>query len=105
MDALELTPETVGWHDVIARHLQAGEHAYVRFERPSVTPAQMAESLGISRQALMRWIDRGQVHCERRGNRYRIPISEVERFRAWYVTELGHASAADAMADLFSDDA
>jgi len=104
MSVLEVTPTTVGWQDAVARHLKAGEHAYIRFELPTVTPAEMAESIGISRQALMRWIDQGKIRFERHGNRYRIPTTEVERFRSWYIQELGQASAADAMADLFGDE-
>jgi len=52
----------------------------------------------------MRWVDCGRVSYTYSDGEYRIPVAETERLRAWYIAELGRASAPDAMADLFSDD-
>ena len=100
---IEVTSTTVGWADLISRHLASGEHAYIRFDTPSMTPQQMADSIGISRQAIMRWINEGKIVSSRRGNRHRIAVDEVERFRRWYVQDIADASADDALADLFGD--
>ena len=89
MSALEIAPGAPGdWEAEIRRHLAAGEHARVTFERPSMTPAEMAESIGVSRATIQRRILAGEIRSERRGNRHRIPLHEVERFRRAYVREM-----------------
>jgi excisionase family DNA binding protein len=104
MSSLEITPHTdEDWAATIRRHLEAGEIAEVRFRRPFLTPAQMAESLGVSRPAVMRRIALGQIRTERHGNRHRIPLEEVERFRHEYVREIASASAVDVEAELFGE--
>ncbi len=96
MSSLEITPDSPEtWEDVIRRHLAAGDHAKVTFERPSMTPAQMAESIGVSRATIMRRILAGDIRTDRRGNRHRIPLTEVERFRHTYVKEMAADLAVD----------
>ncbi len=96
MSNLEITPESPEpWEKIIRQHLAAGEHAKVTFERPSMTPAQMAESLGVSRATIMRRIIAGEIRTDRKGNRHRIPLSEVERFRHTYVREMAADLAVD----------
>lgn len=96
MSSLEITPGSPPtWEDVIRRHLAAGDHAKVTFERPSMTPAQMAESIGVSRATIMRRILAGEIHTDRKGNRHRIPLTEVERFRHAYVKEMAADLAVD----------
>lgn len=96
MTSLEITPESGDeWERVIRRRLAAGEHARVTFERPSMTPAQMAASIGVSRATIQRRILNGEIRSERRGNRHRIPLAEVERFRHAYVREMAADLAAD----------
>lgn len=96
MSTLEITPGSGdSWESIIREHLAAGEHARVTFEQPSVTPEQMAESIGVSRATIMRRILAGEIHSTRRGNRHRIPVSEVERFRHSYVREMAVDLAAD----------
>jgi excisionase family DNA binding protein len=102
--AIEITPDTRNdWAATIRRHLDAGEVAEVRFRRPFLTPAGLADSLGISRPAIMRRIALGQLRTERYGNRHRIPMDEVERFRRQYVREIVTASASDVEAELFGE--
>jgi predicted transcriptional regulator len=102
---LELTPDTKAdeWIAEIKERLSRGEHAYVRFEQPYVTPAQMADSIGISRQAIMRWIGEGRIVTSRHGNRHHILPREVERFRRWYIQDIADLSRDNAMADLFGE--
>lgn len=95
MTVLEISPTSTGWSDAIAEHLALGEHAYVRFEVPTVTPAEMAEEMGLSRPAIMRWIKEGKIATTRYGNRHRIAVSEVERFRAWYIHDSAAVMAQD----------
>ena len=90
MSNLEITPESPEpWEKIIRQHLAAGEHAKVAFERPSMTPAQMAESIGVSRATIMRRIIAGEIRTDR------IPLNEVERFRHTYVREMAADLAVD----------
>jgi excisionase family DNA binding protein len=104
MSAIEITPQSADdWVATIRHHLEAGEIAEVRFRRPFLTPAQLADSLGISRPAVMRRIALGELRTERHGNRHRIPMDEVDRFRRTYVREIAASSAADVGAELFGE--
>lgn len=96
MSSLEITPDSGdAWGEVIRQHLARGEHARVTFELPSLTPAQVAESVGVSRATIMRKILAGEIRTERRGNRHRVPLPEVERFRHSYVREMAADLAVD----------
>ncbi|WP_187289402.1 helix-turn-helix domain-containing protein [Xylanimonas cellulosilytica] len=102
MTIIDITPDT-DWQALVAEHLAAGDRVSLRFETPSMTPQEMADSLGVSRPSIMRWIGEGKITSQRHGNRHRIPNSEVERFRSWYIQDVVDASADDALAELFGD--
>lgn len=72
----------------------AGEVVSLTAEVPTMSPAEMADSIGISRATIMRRIEGGEIGCTRVGSRYRIPLREVERFRGAFVREMA-ASLAD----------
>jgi excisionase family DNA binding protein len=96
VSVLEITPDSSDhWVDVIRGRLAEGESARVSFHRPSMTPEQMAESVGVSRATIMRRVAAGEIQTERRGNRHRIPLPEVERFRHAYVREMASDLARD----------
>jgi excisionase family DNA binding protein len=96
MTTLEITPGSAEtWVGVIRGRLAIGERAKVTFERPSVSPAQMAEQIGVSRATIQRRIAAGEIRAEQRGNRHRIPLDEVERFRHAYVREMADVFVAD----------
>ena len=96
MSSLEITPASDdAWDEVIREHLARGEHARVTFEVPSMTPAQVAEAIGVSRATIMRRILAGEIRTERRGNRHRVPLAEVERFRHAYVRQMAADLAVD----------
>ncbi|MDR0626554.1 MAG: excisionase family DNA-binding protein [Bifidobacteriaceae bacterium] len=96
MAVLNITPaSSEDWVGAIRSRLAQGDHARVVFERPSMTPAQMAESMGVSRATIERRILNGEISSERRGNRHRIPLGEVERFRHAYVREMARDLAVD----------
>ena len=96
MKTLQITPETVGWEQEISAHLAAGDRVEVRIETPLLSPAQFGERMGLSRTAVTNWIERGQIRAEKHGSYWKIPESEVERFRAWYIMK----SAAEMVDDL-----
>jgi len=100
---LTVTPNTAGWAQTIEEHLRAGQHAVVRFETPWMSPQQMADSIGISRPAIMRWIAQGKIATTRYGVNHRISLDDVERFRSWYIHDTVQSNADDMLADLFGD--
>jgi excisionase family DNA binding protein len=55
----------------------------------------MAQSIGVSRATIERRILNGEIASERRGDRHRIPLGEVERLRHAYAREMAHHLAAD----------
>ncbi len=82
MQIIEITRETKDWHERIAAHVAAGDVVTVRIETPWLSPAQAAESLNVSRSAVQKWIAQGRLASVRHGTYHRIPVREVERFRA-----------------------
>jgi len=100
---LTVTPRTTGWAEAIKERLDAGQHAVVRFETPWMSPQQMANSIGISRPAIMRWIGQGRIATTRYGVNHRISLDEVERFRTWYIRDTIRSNADDMLADLLGD--
>lgn len=64
-------------------------------EDTSLTPAQMADSIGISRAGIQRRIAAGDIAYRKIGNRYRISLEEVERFRSTFVRETAATLAND----------
>ncbi|SHX65442.1 helix-turn-helix domain-containing protein [Mycobacteroides abscessus] len=60
-----------------------------------LTPVQMADEIGISRAGIQRRIAAGEIAYRKVGNRYRIPRTEVERFRAAYIREMATALSDD----------
>jgi excisionase family DNA binding protein len=70
-------------------------HARVVVDSPTVTPAQMAESVGVSRATIERRTLNGDIASDRRGGRHRIRLVEVERFRHAHVREMARDLAAD----------
>jgi excisionase family DNA binding protein len=105
MTTLEVTPALSDASIVkfIRDHLAAGQNVQVMASEPYLTPAEVAERLGLSRAFVMNKLKEGTLASVRRGTRHRITLSEVERFRAWYTRDLVEFSAADALDDLFGD--
>ncbi|MDR1077309.1 MAG: helix-turn-helix domain-containing protein [Propionibacteriaceae bacterium] len=103
--SFRITPDTSGWEEVIEERLKAGQHAVVRFETPWLSPQQLADRIGISRPAIMRWIKSGRIATTRYGVNHRITLVEAERFRAWYIRDTIESNADDMLADLLGDQA
>ena len=100
---LTVTPTTSRWAETIQERLDAGQYAVVRFETPWMSPQQMADSIGISRPAIMRWIGQGKISTTRYGVNHRISLQEVERFRSWYIHDTIRSNADDMLLDLLGD--
>lgn len=81
--------------DFINQAGTAGEVVSLSAEEPTLTPAQMAAEIGVSRASIQRRIAAGQIACRRVGSRYRIPAREVERFRKVFVADLAATLADD----------
>jgi excisionase family DNA binding protein len=81
--------------DVVATAARAGEVVKIEAQMPTMTPQEMADDLDVSRATVMRRIEAGEITATRVGNRYRIAVPEVERFRSVYVRELGALFADD----------
>jgi excisionase family DNA binding protein len=74
---------------------RAGEAVSLVPDAVTFSPAQMAEQVGVSRASIQRRIAAGQIRCTKVGSRYRIPLTEVERFRHEFVREMAATLAND----------
>lgn len=81
--------------DFINRAGASGEVVSLSAEDSTMTPAEMAAEIGVSRASIQRRIGAGEIACTKVGNRYRIPVREVERFRRSFVRDLAGALADD----------
>lgn len=81
--------------DFINQAGAAGEVVSLSAQEPTLTPAQMAAEIGVSRASIQRRLASGEIACKRVGSRYRIPVREVERFRKAFVRELAATLAHD----------
>lgn len=79
----------------IATAARAGKTVTISAAEEELTPVQMADEIGISRAGVQRRIASGEIKYRKLGNRYRIPRSEVERFRTAYIREMSTALADD----------
>lgn len=100
---MTITPGATGWAEIIEERLQAGQLAIVRFETRWLSPQQLADSIGISRPAIMRWIKLGQIKTTRYGVNHRISLAEAERFRAWYIRDAIESNAEEMLADVLGN--
>lgn len=71
---------------------RAGKTVTVTADEETLTPAQMAAEIGISRASVQRRIARGEIASRKVGNRHRISRREVERFRAEFIVGAGERS-------------
>ncbi|MCL2849055.1 MAG: helix-turn-helix domain-containing protein [Micrococcales bacterium] len=70
--------------DVLAAVTEAsarGETVRLDSTVETLTPAQTAERLGLSRATVSRRIAAGEIATIKVGNRHRIPVTEYQRFR------------------------
>jgi excisionase family DNA binding protein len=117
MSTLSITPSAVqsapvqgtdalpAWaRDVLAfvsRASASGQTVELNSKVETLTPAQMADRIGISRATVARRIADGHIKVIKVGNRNRIPIAEFERFERQLMTEIVDYYADDIERDLF----
>jgi len=90
---------STGWerrtNAFIKQALQQGARVTLKVEFPTLSPQEFADQFGLSRSTVTRRILAGEIKATRKGNRYRIPESQVEEFRQKYVRELATSFADD----------
>lgn len=95
------------WAQPIMRFLQdAAEHGYsveLTAKPDTLTPAEMAALLGISRATISRRIRAGEIRSIKVGNRHRIPLAEVEAYRDAMMASIANMSQDDIEAELVRD--
>jgi excisionase family DNA binding protein len=85
----------------VARASASGQTVELNSRVETLTPAQMADRIGISRATVARRIADGQIKVIKVGNRNRIPITEYERFRDELMQAMVDHYADDIERDLF----
>ncbi len=89
--------------DVLAAVSEAsakGETVKLDATIETMTPAEAAERLGLSRATVSRRIAAGEISTMKVGNRHRIPVSEVMRFHRELMREVALHYADDIDDDL-----
>ena len=117
MTSLTINPEdvrratgnsaSVAWLDQIAAYVRRaaadGETVTLTAKPRFMTPAQVAEALGMSRPTISRRIKTGELKAVKIGNRNRIPYEEFERFWQAIMGDMVELIADDLREDLFGD--
>lgn len=87
--------------DYVERAAAEGEQVTLTSKRRMLTPAQVADAVGVSRSTISRKITSGELQAIKVGNRNRIPYEEFERF--WLATMGGvvELTRDDLKDDLF----
>ncbi|GAA4386012.1 hypothetical protein GCM10023147_08630 [Tsukamurella soli] len=94
LSAAESLPTTglPGWAQQVAQILdyaaQEGMVVELTARPDTLTPAQAASRLGMSRATVTRRVHDGRITALRVGNRIRIPVREVERYRESLMIEM-----------------
>lgn len=78
----------------------AGEVVELRTRLETLTPAEVADRLNLSRSTISRRIAAGEISTLKVGNRHRITTREFERFRDSLMHEMVEFYADDIESDL-----
>ncbi|KXP14801.1 helix-turn-helix domain-containing protein [Tsukamurella pseudospumae] len=90
-------------HPVIEFLRDAAEHGYsvqLTAKLDTMTPAQMADRLGVSRATISRRIASGDIRALKVGNRHRITTQEFARYREEMMISIAEQSQDDFEVDL-----
>lgn len=82
---------------------EQGFSVELRAAPETMTPLQAARRLSISRSTVTRKIQEGEIAAFRVGNRYRIPVPEVERYRVSMMVAMATMAQDDIGAELGLD--
>lgn len=102
VDPAMVSPST--WdeiRDYLAAARAAGEVVEITSRLETLTPAQAAARLGVSRSTIARRIESGDIHALKVGAHHRIPLREFERFRDERMAKLIRATSEEIEADLY----
>lgn len=93
------------WLAQVSRYVRearsTGETVRVERLAPSLTPAEAARRLGMSRSTISRRIKAGEISTIKVGAHHRIPVKEYERFRDRLHGEMVALTSDEIEADLY----
>lgn len=89
--------------EYVQRAAADGELVTLTAKQQMLTPAQVAEKVGVSRSTISRRIAAGDLRAVKVGNRNRIPFEEFERFWGKTMGDIVELTAANIAADLFGE--
>jgi excisionase family DNA binding protein len=73
LDAAGRSPEVLALDELLHG---AGEAVFLKLRKRWYTPAEVAERVGVSRQTVVKWIERGELDAELTpGGHHRIPAT------------------------------
>ncbi|MDQ6522980.1 helix-turn-helix domain-containing protein [Nocardioides sp. LHD-245] len=105
-EPLTIDPAHADW-DAIRQYLtdaaQAGEVVSLTAHVETLTPAEAARRLGMSRSTISRRISAGEIHTIKVGSHHRIPVREFERFHDTLMSDMVRATSDELEADLYGD--
>ena len=87
----------------VNRAAEAGESVTLTSRQRMLTPAQMADRLGVSRSTISRRIKSGEIKAVKVGNRNRIPYLEFERFWNETMGDIIESTWPDLDGELFGE--
>jgi len=80
-----------------------GEVVDISARMELLSPAEVANRLGMSRTTVLRRIADGDLKAMKVGSHHRIPLGEFERYSHELMRRMAQASAADIEAELFGE--
>lgn len=99
--------ERSGWLEAVADYVRSaaaqGATVTLTSKRRMLTPAQVADAIGVSRSAISRRIADAEIRVVKVGNRSRIPYEEFERFWGETMGDVVDFTHDDRRADLLDD--
>ena len=87
--------------DIVREAAEEGRAISVSTRAKTLTPAEVADRIGVSQATISRRIADGQIRAIQVGNRHRIPLAEDDRFRKELMRSVADHDAADIEVDLF----
>ena len=96
-------PDDAAWRDAVVQFVtRAREQSRVvtlTATEQVFSPAQVGRMTGTSKTGVQRRIDDGTIQAVRRGSRWLIPASEVERYRGFLLDGLARTVADEPFDD------
>jgi excisionase family DNA binding protein len=96
-ESVELSPPLINVLETVASLVAAGTEVTVLARNEELTSQQAADFLNVSRQYMVRLLDRGEIAATKSGTHRRVRAEDVEIYRRR--RDEGRAAALAAMAD------